>query len=124
MIQFVRASKTLVARHAAEMKEVAVVLAGCSAIIPSSVCASVENENSEIKTAFLQLLFGSLKPDSGRVVADKTRLSPVINLRGGAGLLLPMLTVKENIHFQARFAHLSARRMVDFVTSFCDAADP
>ncbi len=125
MIQFVKASKTLSLPQsgAPDKKTRLVILDACSAAIPSSMCASVESESSEVRSTFLQIVFGSIKPDKGCVIADKVRISPVLNLEGATALLVPSMTVRDNINFQARLAHIKSKLMVDFVCSFCDGAE-
>ncbi len=123
MITFLRVSKSIVYREKGRAlpRPSLRVFANCTATIPHSLFASVESDEAEIKTAFLQLVFGTLKPDRGRVFTHGVRCSPVLNLSGHAGpLLVPQITVRENIGFQSRLSHFSASAALDFVADACD----
>lgn len=122
MIRFIKATKLLGPSSA--RRKSAFVLQHCTAAVSTSSIANINAGNDEVRTAFLELLYGSVKLESGMLLRDGVRFSPIINLGGGSGLLIPTLTVRENIHYQARLSHADAKIITDFVVSVCDEYAP
>jgi capsular polysaccharide transport system ATP-binding protein len=71
-------------------------------------------------TIVLHLLAGSATPDSGRIVANRLRRSPIVNAGGSAGNSLVLrLTGLENINFFARMNGVDPTHLLAVVESAC-----
>lgn len=86
----------------------AIILKNCTTVLDGSTFSNVAHEDVDVASTFLQLVYGSVKPDRGRLVNEGDRISPVIALGGRSDLLIPTLTVRENIQFQARLSHIDS----------------
>jgi capsular polysaccharide transport system ATP-binding protein len=119
MIHFVDVTHTLVDPK----KGRKVILINVTATLPTDRYCEIDSTEADPhwKTGLLRLASGALSPDAGRVVVTPgVRLSPLINRGAGHGpLLFHALTVRQNILFQARLAHVSPAVLIDFVMGVC-----
>jgi ABC-type polysaccharide/polyol phosphate transport system ATPase subunit len=125
VIRFLHASKTVkfagknsvLLSHALSV----VVLRDATTALDVRTVAEIAHELPYAKTTFMKLITGSLAPDKGSVITKGVRVSPVINEGGEAApLLMGILSVRENIEFQARLGHVKPGTMTDFVVSVAD----
>ncbi len=68
----------------------------------------VTGPNGTGKTTLLRIMAGLLAPAAGRIGwEDGSRLGEASHFLGAANAMKPVLTVRENLHFWARFLHAS-----------------
>ena len=97
------------------------ILSNVSLTLPQGSIISVEGGNNDHRLLLLKLINGSARPDRGKILSRGVRVSPVLNHGGVAGtLLVPGLTVRENIAFQAQLSHVPTKLILDFVVSASD----
>ncbi len=100
-----------------------VALWDVSLTVPCNKVISVEGGGNDHRLMLLRLLHGSSRPDRGAVVSHGVRVSPILNYGCVAGtLLIPGLTVRENIAFQAQLSHMPVKLLTEFVVSASDCA--
>lgn len=98
-----RGSRTVVARDITQS-------------LPGGIPIALLGRNGAGKSSLLQMIAGTLSPDSGRVHRQGTVSWPV----GFAGSFHPDLTGAENIRFVARIYGVDARALIAFTRDFAD----
>src|SRR6185437_13786617 len=112
MIHFYGVSKGLTHQRAGR----SVLLHDVDISIPLDLKVALLGRKADELTALLHLLAGSETPDSGQVVADPIRRSPIINAgRNAGGALVRKLTVLQNIEFFAGVNGIDTGRLVALV---------
>ena len=125
MIRFLNASKTVqfAGKNSVLLTHTlsAVVLRDVTVALDVRTAVEIEHELPLVRTTFMKLITGSLAPDKGSIITKGVRISPVINEAGAvAPLLVGVLSVRDNIAFQSRLAHVKPGVMTDFVVSLAD----
>jgi capsular polysaccharide transport system ATP-binding protein len=83
---------------------------------PTGKAVALLGRNGTGKSTLLQLIAGTINPDSGRVLIDGTISWPI----GLAGCIHPELTGVQNVRFIARVYGVDTDEMVDFVADFAE----
>jgi capsular polysaccharide transport system ATP-binding protein len=97
------------------------VLKDASIVIPPALAIEIDAADPTERSLILRLIYGSVKPDRGRILKEGTLVSPILNDGGAAGpLLAPTLTVRENIRFQSSLSHAPYKLLLDFVVAACE----
>lgn len=84
--------------------------------LPAGKSLALLGRNGAGKSTLLQLISGTLKPDTGHILAEGTISWPV----GFAGSFHPDLTGVQNVRFIARVYGVDTDALVGFVKDFAD----
>ena len=93
-----------------------VVADNMNAVFPDRAAVAILGRNGAGKSSLLQMLSGSLDPDSGEVLRNGTISWPV----GFAGSFHPELTGLQNTRFIARVYGVDSEELCDFVEDFAE----
>lgn len=111
MIRFENLSKSFWVRG-----ESKVVIDHLNTTLPTGSSLALLGRNGAGKSTLLQIVAGTLRPSTGRVVSDGTISWPV----GFGGSFHGQLTGAENTRFIARIYGVDADELVDFVADFAE----
>lgn len=111
MIRFENLSKSFWVRG-----ERKVVIDHLNTVLPTGASLALLGRNGAGKSTLLQIVAGTLRPTTGRVVSDGSISWPV----GFGGSFHPQLTGAENVRFIARIYGVDADELVDFVADFAE----
>jgi len=92
------------------------VASGINAVFPTGVSVGLLGRNGAGKSTLLQIIAGTTKPSSGRVITDGTVSWPV----GFAGSFHGDLTGAQNTRFIARVYGVDTDALVGFVEDFAE----
>jgi capsular polysaccharide transport system ATP-binding protein len=92
------------------------IVRDASAVFPSGTSVALMGRNGVGKSTLLQLIAGTMNPDSGRVRSEGLVSWPI----GLAGCIHPELTGVQNVRFIARVYGVDTDEMVDFVREFAE----
>lgn len=87
-----------------------------SLTFPSGVAVAVLGRNGAGKTTLMEMIAGTLRPDSGRIVSDGTISWPV----GFGGSFHRDLTGAQNVRFIARVYGVDTEELMAFVADFAE----
>jgi capsular polysaccharide transport system ATP-binding protein len=93
-----------------------VVVDNLNTELPTGKSLALLGLNGAGKTTLMQLIAGTLRPDSGRVVSDGSISWPV----GFGGSFHPDLTGGQNVRFIARIYGVDSDELVAFVEDFAE----
>ncbi len=93
-----------------------VVIDNLSLTLPSGASLALLGRNGAGKSTLMQIIAGSMKPDSGRVVSDGTISWPV----GFGGSFHRELTGAQNARFIARVYGVDTDSLLAFVSDFAE----
>lgn len=93
-----------------------VVIDGLNLELPSGKSLGLLGRNGTGKSTLLQLIAGTMRPDSGRVIHNGSISWPV----GFGGSFHPEMTGAENVRFIARIYGVDSDELVDFVDDFAE----
>jgi len=93
-----------------------VVIDNLDLTLPSGKSLALLGRNGAGKSTLMQLIAGSMRPDSGRVVSDGTISWPV----GFGGSFHADLTGVQNTRFVARIYGVDTDELTDFVAEFSE----
>jgi capsular polysaccharide transport system ATP-binding protein len=93
-----------------------VVIDHLNVALPSGASLALLGRNGAGKSTLLQIVAGTLRPTTGRVISDGTISWPV----GFGGAFHGQLTGAENVRFIARVYGVDADDLVDFVADFAE----
>tara|TARA_R110002072_G_scaffold141386_7_gene286658 strand:+ start:6752 stop:7411 length:660 start_codon:yes stop_codon:yes gene_type:complete len=93
-----------------------VVIDNLSTELPTGRSLALLGLNGAGKTTLMQLIAGTMRPDSGRVVSDGSISWPV----GFGGSFHPDLTGAQNVRFIARIYGVDTDELVAFVEDFAE----
>jgi ABC-type polysaccharide/polyol phosphate transport system ATPase subunit len=120
MIHFYRVTKFVTHERTGN----AILLHNVDISIPLDLKVALLGRKAEELTTLLHLLAGSETPDSGHVVVDPIRRSPIINAgRNAGGALVRKLTALQNIEFFAGINGIETGRLVALVEAVCRLKD-
>ena len=111
MIRFENLSKSFWVRG-----ERKVVIDHLNTVLPTGTSLALLGRNGAGKSTLLQIVAGTLRPSTGRVISDGSISWPV----GFGGSFHGQLTGAENIRFIARIYGVDADELVDFVADFAE----
>ncbi|MCL4147593.1 UNVERIFIED_CONTAM: hypothetical protein GTU68_000642 [Idotea baltica] len=111
MIRFEDISKSFWVRG-----ENKVVIDHLNTTLPTGASLALLGRNGAGKSTLLQLVAGTLRPTTGRVVSDGSISWPV----GFGGSFHGQLTGAENVRFIARIYGVDGDELVDFVADFAE----
>jgi capsular polysaccharide transport system ATP-binding protein len=89
-----------------------------NAVFPSGVSVGLLGRNGAGKSTLMQMIGGSMKPDSGNIQITGSMSWPV----GFAGSFHPDLTGRQNIRFIARVYGVDTDELIIFVQDFAELA--
>lgn len=115
MIRFENVTKTFRLKGAPDK----VIVRDLNMIIPRGRSVALLGRNGAGKSSFLQLISGSLKPDSGRIVRECRVSWPL----GFAGSFHKALTGVQNIRFVARIYGVNVDELIEYVREFSELGD-
>lgn len=87
-----------------------------SLTFPSGLAVAVLGRNGAGKTTLMEMIAGTLRPNSGRIVSDGTISWPV----GFGGSFHRDLTGAQNVRFIARIYGVDTDELMDFVADFAE----
>jgi len=87
-----------------------------SAVFPPNSAVAILGRNGAGKTSLLNMISGSIEPDSGEVVRHGTMSWPV----GFAGSFHPDLTGLQNVRFVGRVYGVDTDELAEFVANFAE----
>ena len=93
-----------------------VVIDNLNTTLPTGRSLGLLGLNGAGKTTLMQIISGTMHPDSGRVVSDGSISWPV----GFAGSFHPDLTGAQNVRFVARIYGVDTEALIDFVEDFSE----
>lgn len=93
-----------------------VVVDNLSLTLPTGKSLALLGRNGAGKSTLMQLIAGTLAPDSGRVVTDGTISWPV----GLSGAFHPELTGAQNVRYVARIYAVDSHSLLEFVENFAE----
>lgn len=93
-----------------------VVIDNLSIELPTGKSLGLLGLNGAGKTTLMQLIAGTLRPDSGRIVSDGSISWPV----GFGGSFHPDLTGAQNVRFIARIYGVDTDELIAFVEDFAE----
>lgn len=96
-----------------------VVLDRVSAVFPTGASVALLGRNGAGKSTLLQIIAGTTRPTSGRIVTDGRISWPV----GFAGSFHPDLTGAQNVRFVARIYGVDTDALVAYVADFAQLGD-
>ena len=111
MIRFENLSKSFWVRG-----EHKVVIDHLNTTLPTGASLALLGRNGAGKSTLLQIVAGTLRPTTGRVVSDGSISWPV----GFGGSFHGQLSGAENVRFLARIYGVDADELVDFVAEFAE----
>lgn len=89
-----------------------------NAVFPSGISIGLLGRNGAGKSTLMQMIGGSMKPDSGNIQITGSMSWPV----GFAGSFHPDLTGRQNIRFIARVYGVDTDELIIFVQDFAELA--
>ncbi len=92
------------------------IVRNVNAEFPAGKAVALMGRNGVGKSTLLQLIAGTINPDSGRVLTEGMISWPI----GLAGCIHPELTGVQNVRFIARVYGVDTDEMVDFVGEFAE----
>jgi capsular polysaccharide transport system ATP-binding protein len=87
-----------------------------NAVFPSGVSVALLGRNGAGKSTLMQMIGGSMKPDSGHIHIKGSMSWPV----GFAGSFHPDLSGRQNVRFIARVYGVDTDEIIDFVEDFAE----
>jgi capsular polysaccharide transport system ATP-binding protein len=93
-----------------------VVIDNLTTALPTGKSLALLGLNGAGKSTLMQLIAGTLRPDSGRIISDGSISWPV----GFAGSFHLDLTGAENVRFIARIYGVDTEELIDFVQDFAE----
>lgn len=111
MIRFENVTKTFNVRG-----EKLQVIDHLNAVLPTGDSLAILGKNGAGKSTLLQMIAGSIRPTSGRIVSDGTISWTV----GFSGSFHRELTAAQNVRFIARIYGVDTEELIDFVQDFAD----
>lgn len=111
MIRFEHLTKSYMVRGSRK-----VIIDDLNMELPSGRSLALLGRNGMGKSTLLQLIAGTMRPDSGQIVSDGTISWPV----GFGGSFHPDLTGAQNIRFVARIYGADSDELVEFVRDFAE----
>lgn len=93
-----------------------IVIDNLNATLPTGRSLALLGRNSAGKSTLLQILAGTMRPDSGEIISDGRISWPV----GFGGSFHGDLTGAQNIRFIARIYGVDTSSLLDFVEDFAD----
>lgn len=111
MIRFENLTKSYVVQGMRKM-----VIDGLNTELPTGKSLALLGLNGAGKSTLMQLIAGTMRPDSGRVVSDGSISWPV----GFGGSFHPDLTGAQNVRFIARIYGVDTDELVAFVEDFAE----
>ncbi|MDG1067735.1 MAG: ABC transporter ATP-binding protein [Sulfitobacter sp.] len=93
-----------------------IVIDNLNTELPTGKSLALLGLNGSGKTTLMQLIAGTMRPDSGRVVTDGSMSWPV----GFGGSFHPDLTGAQNVRFIARIYGVDTEELSDFVEDFAE----
>ncbi|MCG7495025.1 ABC transporter ATP-binding protein [Thalassobius sp. Cn5-15] len=114
MIRFENLSKSFTVKGQRKL-----VIHDLTATLPTGKSLALLGRNGAGKSTLMQLIAGTLRPDSGRVVSDGTISWPV----GFGGSFHGALTGAQNVRFIARIYGVDSDALIDFVRDFAQIGD-
>ena len=93
-----------------------VVIDNLNIVLPTGHSLALLGRNGAGKSTLMQLIAGTLRPDSGRIVSDGSISWPV----GLGGSFHRDLTGAQNVRFLARVYGIDTRELEDFVEDFAE----
>lgn len=114
MIRFENLSKSFTVKG-----QLKLVINDLTATLPTGKSLALLGRNGAGKSTLMQLIAGTLRPDSGRVVSDGTISWPV----GFGGSFHGALTGAQNVRFIARIYGVDSDALIDFVADFAQIGD-
>lgn len=111
MIRFEHLTKSYIVRGSRK-----VIIDDLNMELPSGRSLALLGRNGMGKSTLLQLIAGTMRPDSGRIVSDGTISWPV----GFGGSFHADLTGAQNIRFVARIYGADSDGLVEFVRDFAE----
>lgn len=93
-----------------------VVARNMNATLPAKTAVAILGRNGAGKSSLMNMIAGTMMPDSGRVVSDGSISWPV----GFAGCAHPQLSGLQNTRFVARIYGVDTDELVDSVRDFAD----
>lgn len=95
-----------------------VVARNINTIFPTGVAVALLGRNGAGKSTLMQMIGGTVKPDSGKITATGTVSWPV----GFGGSFHPNMTGAQNTRFIARVYGVDTEELTDFVQDFAELA--
>lgn len=89
---------------------------GINMTFPTGTAVGLLGRNGAGKTTLMEMIAGSIRPNSGRVVSDGTISWPV----GFGGSFHRELTGAQNVRFIARIYGVDTQELLDFVADFAE----
>ncbi|MCV2874600.1 ABC transporter ATP-binding protein [Defluviimonas sp. WL0050] len=111
MIQFQKLSKSFRAGNGRK-----VVVRELDLLLPAKKSLALLGRNGTGKSTLLQMIAGTVRPDSGRIISDGTISWPV----GFGGSFHRDLTGAQNVRFIARIYGVDTEELVEFVAEFAE----
>ncbi|WP_238368596.1 ABC transporter ATP-binding protein [Mesobacterium pallidum] len=114
MIRFENVSKSFRVRGVQHL-----VIDQLNATLPTGDSLALLGRNGAGKSTLMQMISGSVRPDTGRIVSDGTISWTV----GFSGSFHRELTAAQNVRFLARVYGVDTEELIDFVRDFADIGD-
>lgn len=111
MIRFENLTKSYIVQGTRKM-----VIDGLNTELPTGKSLALLGLNGAGKSTLMQLIAGTMRPDSGRVVSDGSISWPV----GFGGSFHPDLTGAQNVRFIARIYGVDTDELIAFVEAFAE----
>lgn len=111
MVRFENLSKTFVLRGQRK-----IVANNINVTFPTGISVALLGRNGAGKSSLLEMVSGTISPDSGRIITDGSVSWPV----GFAGSFHKELTGAQNVRFIARVYGVDTASLLDFVEDFAE----
>lgn len=93
-----------------------VIADNISLTFPTGAAVALLGRNGAGKSTLMEMIAGTLRPDSGQIVSSGTISWPV----GFGGSFHPQLTGAQNVRFIARIYGVDTDELIDFVADFAE----